>query len=649
MSESSKPTPFSPALDAGWRSLHASRITTAAGAIAQIKPGRRILIGSGAAEPVRLVEALARDGHHLADNEIVHLLTLGPAPYVRPELAARFRHSAFFIGPNVRQAVQEGRADFIPVFLSEIPELIRTRRVRIDVALIQTSVPDAHGYVSLGVSVDVVRAAVDSADLVLAEINPRMPRTHGDSFLHISRIDAMVPVDEPLLEHVSPPPGEVERAIGEHVARLVPDGATLQAGIGSIPDAVLAALASHNNLGVHTEMLSDGMMQLTRAGVIDGSRKSVLPGKLVTSFIMGSRALYDWAHDNAALELRASDFTNDPRVIADNDQMVSVNSALAVDLTGQVAADTLLGKFFSGIGGQVDFVRGAARSRGGRSIIALRSTAQRGTVSRIQSVFEEGAGIVTSRGDVRFVVTEYGAADLWGKSVRERALALIEIAHPTFRAELLAQAKQRRYVFIDQRLPCAIYPWREHSVEKLEGGIDIIVRPVRMSDEEALQDLFYSLSNESARLRFMAHKKAYPHEEMQQLVDADYVETLALVACDPRTVEIVGVARYDMDPGTRFGDIAFAVRDEWQRRGIGSVLMRRMLDAARASGLRGFSADVLAGNRGMLMVFQQSGLTVQSRFDGSFYHLEMPFEASPSLSQRPAASSVSLRAPALRK
>jgi acyl-CoA hydrolase/GNAT superfamily N-acetyltransferase len=620
---------------ADWRHAHAAKVTSAAGAIALIRPGRRILIGSGAAEPVTLVESLVRDGQHLADNELVHLLTLGPAPYVRPELSARFRHSAFFIGPNVRQAVQDGRADFIPVFLSEIPELIRSRRVRIDVALIQTSVPDVHGYVSLGVSVDVVRAAVDSADLVLAEVNPRMPRTHGDSFLHVSRVHAMVPVDEPLLEHVSSPPGDIERAIGEHVARLVPEGATLQAGIGSIPDAVLAALAGHRNLGVHTEMLSDGMMRLAQAGVINGSRKSVLPGKLVTSFIMGSRALYEWAHDNPALELRGSEFTNDPRVIADNEQMVSVNSALAVDLTGQVAADTLLGKFFSGIGGQVDFVRGAARSRGGRSIIALRSTAQRGTVSRIQAAFEAGAGIVTSRGDVRFVATEYGVADLWGKSVRERALALIEVAHPSFRAELLGQAKQRRYVFVDQKVPSAIYPWKEHSVEKSKDGVDIVVRPVRMSDVEALQDLFYALSNESARQRFMAYKHAYPHAEMQQLVDADYIESLALVAIEPRSGELIAMARYDMDPATRFGDIAFAVRDDWQRRGIGGVLMRRMLHAARANGLRGFSADVLAGNRGMLMVFQQSGLTVQTRFDGACYHLEMPFEVPPPLSQRP--------------
>jgi GNAT superfamily N-acetyltransferase len=315
--------------------------------------------------------------------------------------------------------------------------------------------------------------------------------------------------------------------------------------------------------------------------------------------------------------------------------MVSVNSALAVDLTGQVAADTLLGKFFSGIGGQVDFVRGASRSRGGRSIIALRSTAQRGAVSRIRAALEEGAGIVTSRGDVRYVVTEYGIADLWGKSVRERALALIEIAHPSFRAELLTQAKQRCYVFVDQRVSSAIYPWKEQREEISKDGAKIVVRPVRMSDEEALQDLFYSLSNESARQRFMAHKSAYPHQEMQRLVDTDDVGTAGLVALDPMTGEIIAMARYDMDPGTLFGDIAFAVRDAWQRRGIGSCLMRRMLEVARANGLRGFSADVLGGNRGMLMIFQQSGLVVQSRFDGAAYHLEMPFEAPRPVSLHP--------------
>jgi len=608
-----------------WKSVFSTKVTTTEEAVALIQPGRRILIGSGAAEPVALVEALVTHGDHLSDNEIVHLLTLGPAPYVKPELAHRFRHSAFFIGPNVRDAVQEGRADFIPVFLSEIPELIRSRRIRIDAALIQTSPPDVHGFVSLGVSVDVVRAAVDAADVVLAEVNPHMPRTYGDSFLPVSRIDRLIPVENPLLELACDPPGDVEAAIGRYVATLIPDGATIQTGIGSIPDAVLNALSGRADLGVHTEMLSDGVMALARAGVITGTRKSLLRGKMVTSFVMGSRALYEWAHENPCLEMRGSDFTNDPQVIARNDQMVSVNSALAVDLTGQVAADTLMGKFFSGIGGQVDFVRGAAHSRGGKSIIALRSTAKKGSISRIRSVLEEGAGVVTSRGDVRYVVTEYGIADLWGRSVRERALALIEIAHPDFRSDLLAQAKDRRYVFADQHVPRAVYPWKEERHEQVRGGGTVLIRPVRMTDEDALQRLFYELSDESTYKRFLAHKSVHPHEEIQELVDSDYESSMGLVVCEPERGDIIGMARYDVDPATKLAEIAFVVHDDWQRRGLGTLLLKRMTEIARAKGLTGFRADVLASNKAMLMVFHRSGLELRSRMDGEMYYLKAYF------------------------
>ena len=612
--------------DDSWQSAFSSKVTTAREAITLLQRGRRILIGSGAAEPVSLVEAMVEHGNHLVDNEIIHLLTLGPAPYVKREFAHRFRHTAFFIGSNVREAVQEGRADFIPVFLSEIPEIIRSRRIRIDVALIQTSPPDAHGFVSLGVSVDIVRAAVDSADLVLAEVNPRMPRTHGDSFLHVSKIHRLVPVDAPLFELACDTPGEVEAAIGRHVATLVPHGATIQTGIGSIPDAVLAALADHPDLGIHTEMLSDGIMALVKAGAITGAAKTLLRGKLVTSFVMGSRALYEWAHDNPLLEMRGSDFTNDPQVIARNDRMVSVNSALAVDLTGQVAADTVMGKFFSGIGGQVDFVRGAAHSRGGRSIIALRSTARDGKISRIRAALDEGTGVVTSRGDVRYVVTEYGIADLWGKSVRERALALIEIAHPDFRGELLAAAKQRRYVFGDQHVPRAIYPWQEERHENLASGESVLIRPVRMSDEEPLQRLLYELSDDSTYKRFLAYKRVHPHEEMQELVDSDYEHNMGLVVCEPARGDIIAMSRYDLDPASKLGEIAFVVHDDWQNKGLGTLLMQRMIAIARARGLAGFRAEVLPTNKAMLLVFQKSGLAVSTRFDGFVYHLEMRFD-----------------------
>ncbi|MFL6194244.1 MAG: acetyl-CoA hydrolase/transferase family protein [Thermoanaerobaculia bacterium] len=429
-----------------WKSRYAAKIATAEDAIRLVPPRKRILIGSGCAEPGRLVEALVSHGDHLEANEIVHLMTLGSAPYVQPGLEHRFRHTAFFIGANVRQAVQEGRADFMPVFLSEIPHLILSGRVGIDVALIQVSPPDRHGFVSLGVSVDIVRAAVDTATIVLAEVNPNMPRTLGDSFLHVDRIAALIPVDDPLPERLPEPLDDVVREIGRNVASLIPDGATLQLGIGKIPDAVLAALGDRHDLGIHTEMLSDGVMHLAEAGVVTGRRKNFLPGKLVTSFVMGTRRLYEWIHDNPLIEMRPSIFTNDPFQIARNDNMVAINSALAVDLTGQVAADTVRGRFFSGIGGQVDFIRGAARSKGGRPIIALPSTAKGGTVSRIQAVFEEGTGVVTSRGDIHYVVTEFGIADLWGKNIAQRVEALAGIAHPSFRADLLAEAKRRCYV-----------------------------------------------------------------------------------------------------------------------------------------------------------------------------------------------------------
>jgi acyl-CoA hydrolase len=428
-----------------WRDDWAIKVASADEAVEMLSPSGRILIGSGAAEPATLVQALVRAAARFDRAEVLHILTLGPAPYAAPGLQQHFHHVAFFIGANVREAVQAGRADFMPIFLSEIPKLIRNGPLPIDTALVQVSPPDSHGYVSLGVSVDVVRAAVDSARQVIAEVNPRMPRTLGDSFLHVSRIARLVSVDQPLPELPVERPSDAELEIGRNVASLVHDGATLQVGIGRIPNAVLAALTEKRDLGVHTEMLSDGVMELERRGVITGRRKTLRPGKMVTSFVMGSRQLYQWADNHPALELLPSDYVNDPFVIARNDEMVSINTALAVDLTGQVAADTVDGRLYSGIGGQVDFVRGAARARNGKSIIALSSTAKSGAVSRIQGRFDEGTAVVTSRGDVHHVVTEYGIAELWGKTVRERAKALIAIAHPSFRERLTQQARAAGY------------------------------------------------------------------------------------------------------------------------------------------------------------------------------------------------------------
>ncbi|HET9959090.1 MAG TPA: GNAT family N-acetyltransferase [Polyangiaceae bacterium] len=613
-----------------FKSRYPKKLVSAAQAIRNLASGQRVLLGSGAAEPVTLVNALVEHGQHLADTEVVHILTLGPAPYVAPEHQGRFRHTAFFIGPNTREAIQQGRADFMPVFLSEIPNLIRSRRIRIDAVLIQVAPPDRHGYASLGVSVDVVRSAVDAAELVIAEVNPNMPRTLGDSFVHVNRIDYLIEVDTPLLELLPEPLDDVAEEIGKNVATLIPDGATLQTGIGRIPHAVLNALQGHHDLGLHTEMLSDTVIELVEAGVINGRRKNLCPGKLVTSFVMGTQRLYEWVDDNPLIEMRPTEFVNDPTTIARNDNMISINSALAVDLTGQVAADTLHGRFFSGIGGQVDFIRGAARSRGGKPIIALPACAENGTISRIQAALEPGAGVVTSRGDVHYVVTEYGVADLWGKTVRERAMSLIAIAHPDFRPDLLNQAKQRHYVFPDQCVPHGPYPGGTTRVVTLRDRRDVVIRPIRITDERALQELFYRLSSESVYQRFLHFKNKHPHQEMLALVDHDYDSAVALVAApvDDDTGRLVAMARYDVDPATHFADVAFVVDDQWQRVGLGTLLFSRLGEVAKAKGLRGFTADVLSSNKAMLGVFQASGMRCETERDGNVTHLTMRFSQS---------------------
>jgi len=405
-------------------------------AVSVVRSGDRVYIHSGCAEPERLVRALIRRREELHEVEVIHLLTLGNADYVLPEMDGHFRHNAFFIGPNVREAVNSGRADFTPIFLSEISALFTSGRLPIDVCLIQVSPPDDHGYCSFGVAVECTKTAAQAARIVVAEVNPQMPRVLGDSFIHLSQIDILVECDYPLLELPPNPITPVQREIARNVARLIEDGATLQMGIGGIPDAVLSLLGNHRDLGIHTEMFSDRVMPLVESGVITGRRKTLHRGKMVASFVLGSHTLFRFVNNHPAIEFHPSEYVNDPFVISQNSNMVAINSALQVDLTGQVCADSMGNHFYSGIGGQLDFIRGAARSRGGRPIIALPATARDGTVSRIVPNLYTGAGVVTSRGDVHYVVTEYGAAYLHGKSIRQRAEALIQIAHPKFRDEL---------------------------------------------------------------------------------------------------------------------------------------------------------------------------------------------------------------------
>ncbi len=422
------------------------RIVTAEEAVAGISSGQHIFVQGGGATPTALLEALARRAAELEGVRILHMHCEGPAPHLAPEVARSFRHVALFIGANARRAINEGRAEYVPVFLSDVPQLFARRTLPIDVAFIHVTPPDAHGFSSLGVSVDVTLAAVRAAGTVIAQVNPRMPRTLGDGFVHRDRIALGVAVDAPPHEAPMPPIGEVERQIGERVAELIPDGATIQLGIGSIPGAVGLALAHKKDLGVHTEMFTDVVVDLVERGVITGARKEVNRGKIVSSFVLGTERLYRFVDDNPLVELRPSDYTNDTGLIRRFRRMVAINSALEVDLTGQVCADSIGERLFSGVGGQMDFVRGAAIAEEGRAIIALPSTAMGGTCSRIAANLKQGAGVVTTRAHVQTIVTEHGVAELHGRSIAERARALIEIAHPDFRDELRAAARRLHYL-----------------------------------------------------------------------------------------------------------------------------------------------------------------------------------------------------------
>lgn len=590
-------------------------------ALANLHSGMRVFIGSGCAVPGMLIEALAARAPEVYDVEVLHILTHGPAPYARRDLLEHVRQNSFFIGGNVRAAVHEGVADYTPIFLSEIPRLFRERRMHLDLALVQVSPPDRHGFCSFGVSVDVVKAAVESADFVVAEVNPAMPRTLGDSFVHVSQLDAMVQSDRPLfefpMEEITPEAGK----IAEFIESLIPDGATLQTGIGAIPSAVLGLLGHKRDLGMHTEMLTEAVLPLIEAGVLNGRRKSLLPGKAVTSFCFGNRQFYDYIHDNPAFEFRPTEFTNDPFQIARNRNMVAISSAIEVDLTGQVCADSIGGKFYSGFGGQVDFIRGAARAEGGKPIIALPSTTKNGQISRIVPWLQMGAGVVTSRADVHYVVTEYGIASLHGKTVRERALALIHIAHPKFREQLLKEARDAKMVSPTQiALPAGLQPYPRKFETDHEGpdGLKIHFRPIRPTDQRLLTDLFYSHTPSTIYQRYFTQLKHLPPEAVQRMVTLDYEANMALVAEIPweGRRRLIAVARYSRDAATNWADIAVVVQEDFRKHGLATALLRHLAKVAAEQGIVGFRADVLPENHAMLHTFQKLAEPLESHLEG---------------------------------
>jgi len=429
-----------------WVEDYKKKLISAEDAVSEIKSGDRVYISGNAATPFMLTRALAKRKNEIEDVELVHVLLLGDDPLSKPEMEGHFRHNSLFVGPADRQAINEGRADYIPIFLHQIPNLFYSAQMPLDIAILHLSPPDEHGFMSYGVEVLASKAAAETAKMVIAQVNEKMPRILGDSFIHVSRVDKIVEMSEDLPQLEKKPFSEVEKKIGEHIAGLIDDGSTLQLGIGGIPDAVLAALKERKDLGVHTEMVSDGVMEAIENGIITGAKKSFHPNKVILTFILGSKKLYEFAHNNPIFEAHPTDYTNHPFNVSRNDNMIAINSAIEVDLTGQVCSDSIGVYIYSGFGGQVDFIRGAAHSKGGKPIIALPSSAKGGEMSRIVPCLKKGAGVVTTRADVKYLVTEYGVANLHGKNLHERTKALIDIAHPDFRQDLIKEAKQRKLI-----------------------------------------------------------------------------------------------------------------------------------------------------------------------------------------------------------
>ncbi len=609
----SKPLSFDP----DWQKKYADMLFSPEAAVSRIRPGQRVFIGTGCAQPQRLVRALVARGRELSDTEIIHLLTLGEAPYATRDLTECFRVNSFFIAENVRHIIQEGLGDYTPIFLSDIPRLFSSGQIELDVALIQVTPPDTEGMCSLGVSVDIVKSAAENAALVIAEVNPLMPRTLGNSFIHVHDLDILVPSEEPIIEFHPPEPTEVSRQIGEYVAALVEDHSTIEFGIGAIPQSVVPFLKNKKDLGIHTEMFTDSMIELVEAGAVTGNRKNMDRGKIVASFCMGTKRLYDYVNNNPLFAFHPTEYVNDPFVISRQHKQVAINVALEVDLTGQVCADSLGSKFYSGIGGQVDFNRGAARSPGGKAIIALPSTAKDGTVSRIVTRLSPGAGVVTTRGDVHYVVTEYGVAYLHGKSVQERAIALISIAHPSFREQLLREAIEAKYlspVFAGVKGRFVIAPRELHRTHVLKDGTAVTIRPIHPTDEPLMRELLYTLSQETIYYRFMSHIRRFPRKQVQNFVFVNHRTDVAIVATVPSAhgEDIVGVGRYYLDEKTNYAEVAFVVHDAWQNRGIVTALLETLIAIARKNGIHGFTAEVLRNNRPMQAVLSKIPYEVTS-------------------------------------
>ncbi len=570
-----------------WQRHYAPKVVDAQEAISRIMRGSRVFIGTGCGEPQHLIRAMVKD-ERLQDIMVYQMLSSTLSEFVEDEsFIRRFSLKLFFISQSMRKAAFEGKIDYIPEYLSQIPRLFASHQIGLDAALVQVSPPDKFGYCSLGVSVDITRSAVEHAAIVIAQVNPKMPRTWGDSFVHVDEIDWLVPHEEPLVEALpTVKDNEVSRRIGHYVSELVDDGATLQIGFGNLPYAILKYLDGKKDLGIHTQLITDGLLPLFEKNVITNKKKTLLPGRVVTSLCMGSEKIYRYVDNNPAFYFRSSEFVNDPTVIARNDNLISISSALEVDLTGQVCSDSMGYLFYSGIGDQVDFLRGSSMSKGGFSIIALPSTARNGTVSRIVSHLSEGAGVATTRGDVNFVITEYGIAELKGKGIYQRVMELAQIAHPKFREELIEVAKKHHYIFADQLPPTTedlLFLEGYKNTLKLKNGKIVEFRPLLPSDEFAYRNFFYSLQEKTIYMRFFYKMRTFSHEVVQkQWSSVDYHKNMSIIGRVQKGghKEIMAIGSYAADDDKQ-AEVAFVVREDFQGMGIASYLIEMLEKIAK--------------------------------------------------------------------
>lgn len=615
--------------DNDWLVKYAEMVVPADEAISRIKPEHKIFIGTGCGQPQILVDALLARADQLEDIEIIHLLTLSEPIFRHAELSQRFRINRFFSAEWAEDILQTRRGEHTPVFLSDIPKMFISGQLPIDVALIQVTPPNEQGMCSLGVSVDVTKSALDAAGLVIAQVNPQMPWTMGDSLLHIYNIDLLVAGETPMPYVFLPEPTKTSYTIAEYVAALISDGATIELGICGISKALSEFLKNKHDLGIHAEVIGDAIIELVESGVVTGLHKSVDRGKVVGSMCLGTQQLYDYVNRNPTFSFCPSESVSDPGVIAQQQNMIAVVTAEEVDLTGQVCARTLQ-HGVSSIDIRADFVHGTAKTKNGRLIIAIESTASEGATSKIVPCLSSGAEVVATSREVHYVVTEYGVAYLYGKSLQERTMALIGVAHPNFREHLLKEAIRMNLVsssLVDVEGKIHILQPELKARFILDDGTLINFRPMHITDEKRVRGLFQSLSEQTKYYRFMSHITRVPQKQIQNFVYIDYRSEMAIVGTIPETYgeNIIAIGRYLIDPRTNRAEVAFVVHDDWQNRGIGTFMFRLLTSIARQNGIEGFTAEVLIENRAMLAVLSKGDCKLTSRMEGRVRSLDMDF------------------------